>query len=141
MRQHGRALLLVLILLLLLGGAAGAYFAFFRGGADTEPPEVTHQLTLSDLIINLADIDKPHYLSASLSLIVAGENPEEMVEKREAHIRDAVLMVVSRHTYEELLSIEGKDELKRELVVAVTEVLAEHALRVEEVLFTDFVMD
>jgi len=140
-RQDGRALLLVLILVLLLGGAAGAYFAFFHSGAKKAPPEVTHQLTLSDLIINLADTDKPHYLSASLSLIVAGESPEEVVEEREAHIRDAVLMVVSRYTYGELLSVEGKEELKRELVTAVTEVLAEHALRVEEVLFTDFVMD
>ena len=141
MRQQGRALLLVLICLLLLGGAAGAYFAFFRGGADTAPPEVTHQLTLSDLIINLADTDKSHYLSASLSLVVAGENPEEVLGEREAHVRDAVLMVVSRYTYDELLSLEGKGELKRELVAAVTEVLAEDALRVEEVLFTDFVMD
>jgi len=140
-RQDGRALLLVLVLILLLGGAAGAYFAFFRSGADTAPPEVTYQLTLSDLIINLADSGKPHYVSASLSLIIAGQSPEEVVKEREAYVRDAVLMVVSRHTYDELLSVEGKEDLKRDLVAAVTEVLAEHALRVEEVLFTDFVMD
>ena len=141
MRQDGRALLLVLMLVLLLGGAAGAHFAFFRSRADTAPPEVTYQLTLSGLVINLADSDKPHYVSTSLSLIIAGRNPEEVVAEREAHIRDAVLMVVSRHTYRELLSVEGKEGLKRDLAAAVTEVLAEHALRVEEVLFTDFVME
>lgn len=141
MRQDGRALLLVLMLVLLLGGAAGAYFSFFRSRADTAPPEVTYQLTLSDLIINLADTDGAHYVSVSLSLIIAGQTPEQVVAKREAYIRDAVLMVVSRHTYRELLSVEGKEDLKRDLAAAVTEVLAEHALRVEEVLFTDFVME
>ena len=133
--------LLALALVVLLGG--GAAFFVLSGGLPrpARTRDTVYLLTLADLSVNLADQDHPHYLMASLSLAIAGERPEERVPEQDAQIRDAVLMVMTRHAYHQLLSAEGKGKLKDELAAAVTEVLSEEKLRVKEVLFTSFIMN
>ena len=91
--------------------------------------------------VNLADTDRPHYLSASVSLVLKGVNPEAVVEERELEVRDAVIIVMTQHTYADLLSAEGKEILKSDIALAVEEALSEGRLAVEDVLFTSFLMD
>lgn len=139
---RGRILIIVVPLVVLLGGAAGAFF-FLRTPRprQAEKQRATYLLTLADLSVNLADQDRTHYLMASLGIAVSGEKPEEVVIERDPQIRDAVLMVMSRHSYKPLLSAEGKQALKDDLSAAVTKVLSEHGCAVDEVLFTSFVME
>ena len=139
---RGRILVIVLPLVVLLGGASGAFF-FLRGPRPpkAEREDTTYLLALADLSVNLADQDRPHYLMASLGIAISGEDPEQVAAERDPQIRDAVLMVMSRHSYKALLSAEGKQALKHDLSAAVTEALSEDALTVDEVLFTSFVMD
>ena len=143
MKARGRVLLIALPLAVLLLGGGGAYYYFFmrERGPKPEPPEETHEIALPDLLVNLADEDQPHYLSASVSLVVSGLEPEEAVAEREAHIRDAVIISMTQHTYENLLTPEGKESLKEDIKLAVEEVLAGQDLTVAEVLFTMFLMD
>lgn len=143
MRTRGRVLLIALPLAVLLLGGAGAYYYFFmrERGPKPEPPEETYEIALPDLMVNLADDDQSHYLSASVSLVVCGIEPEETVTEREAHIRDAVIMSMTQHTYEDLLTPEGKESLKQDIKLTVGEVLADQSLAVTEVLFTMFLMD
>ena len=142
MRNRGRLLLILGPLILLLGGGGAAYFLFFgKRPAKVAPQERTCELTLSDLMVNLADRERPHYLSASVSLVLKGVDPEAVVEERESGVRDAVIMVMTQHTYADLLSAEGKETLKSDIALAVEETLSEDRLAVEEVLFTSFLMD
>ena len=142
MRNRGRLLLILGPLILLLGGGGAAYFFVFnKRPAKAAPPAETCELTLADLTVNLADRERPHYLSASVSLVLKGVSPETVVGERESGVRDAVIMVMTQHRYADLLSAEGKETLKRDIALAVEEALSEDRLAVEEVLFTNFLMD
>ena len=142
MRNRGRLLLILGPLILLLGGGGAAYFFFFsKRPAKAAPEQRTCELMLSDVMVNLADTERPHYLSASVSIVLKGVDPEAVVEEHESGARDAVIMVMTQHTYAELLSAEGKETLKRDIAVAVEEALSEDRMAVEEVLFTNFLMD
>lgn len=141
-RSAGRMLLIVLPVVLLIGGG-GAFF-FLRGkgkGKAKQPPAETHELELTDMVVNLADTDHPHYLTAGIVLSIEGAESEEMIAEKDAEIRDAVLMVISSHKYRDLLSPEGKAALKEELAKAVDGALEEEGMTVSEVLFTNFVME
>ncbi len=135
-----RRVLIILPVLLLLGGGGAAYYFFFRA-KPSAPPEQTYQLDLPELTLNLADEDKPHYLKTGVSLIIVGAPPEEALQERESEIRDAVIMVMTQHTYRDLLSAEGKETLKQNIRTAVEAVLCEHGFQVGDVLFTEFIMD
>ena len=142
MRNRGRLLLILGPLILLLGGGGAAYFFFFnKRPAKAAPAEETCELTLADLTVNLADTERPHYLSASVSLVLKGVSPEAVVEEHESGVRDAVIMVMTQHTYADLLLAEGKEALKRDIAVAVEETVSEGRLAVEDVLFTSFLME
>ena len=142
MRNRGRLLLILGPLILLLGGGGAAYFFLFhKRPAKAAPAEQTCELTLSDLTLNLADEERPHYLSASVSLVLKGVDPQAVIEEQEAEIRDAVIMVTTQHTYGDLLTAEGKEILKSDIAVAVEQALSDHRLGVEGVLFTTFLME
>ncbi|UCC69076.1 MAG: flagellar basal body-associated FliL family protein, partial [Armatimonadota bacterium] len=102
---RGRVLLIALPVVLLLGGGAAYFFFFLRPSPPkAPPPEETFEYELTDLTVNLADQDKPHYLSASVGLVITGPEPEETVEQHKAQICDAVIMAMTQHTYQDLLS-------------------------------------
>ncbi|TAJ20695.1 MAG: flagellar basal body-associated FliL family protein, partial [Dehalococcoidia bacterium] len=52
-------------------------------------------------------------------------------------IEDIVTAVVTRHTYDEVASVDGKEKLKREIQEAIEQVM--HEPKVVRVLFTNFV--
>ncbi len=139
MRNRGRMLLLLIPVLLLAGGGAG--LVLLRGRHHAKPAEKEFPLALNVLTVNLADTERPHYLSASVTLTLKGADPEETVAEYEAQVRDAVLMVMSQRKYRELLSPEGKQSLKDGIAAEVGKTLAERKLTVTDVLFTTFVMD
>lgn len=134
-----RLVLIILPALLLLGGGAAYYFLY--RAKPSAPPEQTYQLDLPDLTLNLADEDRPHYLKTGVSLVILGAPPEEALRERESQVRDAVIMVMTQHTYAELLSPEGKEALKQSVQIAVDADLCEHGFQVHDVLFTEFIMD
>jgi len=139
-RSRGRILLSLVLAVALLGGGGAAYY--FLGRKRPSPPAPQqHSLALADLIVNLADRDTSHHLSASVILLIQGAEPEKVVAEREAQIRDAVLMTMSQRSYLELLSAEGKESLKRQIATQVGEILAEDEAEVAEVSFTAFLMD
>jgi len=143
MKQRGRVLFPLLLLVALLAAGAAAYYFFFLRGAsgDNEPQEETFEIALTDLTVNLADQDRSHYLSASITIVIKGIHAEAAAEEFDAAIRDAVIIVTTQHTYQELLSADGKDRLKRDIQTAVEQSLAGEHLAVEDVLFVSFVMD
>ena len=138
--MKGRRLLLLLPILLLAGGAA-YFFLLHKRPPKPAPPEQTYEFALADLAVNLADTDRPHYLSASLTIVFKGVDPQPAVEAHDAELRDAVITTTTQHTYTDLLTPKGKETLKRDLAVAAEAVLTEDRLSVETVLFTSFLMD
>ena len=140
MRASGRIIILLIPVLLLAAGG-GAWFFLLRNHHHAPPPKTSFPLALTDLTVNLADTDRPHHLSVSVTLTLEGAEPEEAAAECDAEIKDAVLMVMSQHRYSELLTTEGKQVLREQILTEVAAALSEHRLTVTDVLFTAFLMD
>lgn len=112
-------------------------------------PEKTHMVVLEPLLVNLADASGSAYLRAGLTLQVAdpveengkkGKAEEAKPADKEANVavRDTALNILGRATSEQLLSPEGKEQLKKQLKAA----LAEHNpdIKVVDLFFTEFLV-
>ncbi len=153
-----KIIIIVLIALLLLGGAGGtaAWFFLFKKKppppeeqtpeqvkmlqetADKEAEEIGPMVDIKEFIVNIISEDANHYVKASLSLEVNDEKTLEEVNKRMPQIRDAILLLVSNKTIEELGDLEGKKQLKAELKSKINAFLKTG--RVKNIFFTDFVV-
>ncbi len=139
------------ILLLLLGGAA---FFFLKPapevveevdpGLDVPVPEITQSedigpmVEIAEFIVNIISEEGRHYVKASLTLELDKEDVVEETNKRMPQIRDAILLLVGNKTFEELHDLQGKKQLKAELVSKINSFL--QGGRVKAIYFTDFVV-
>ncbi len=143
-----KLLLLLIIGLVLLGGVgSGAYFFLFAKNspppeeeAPPEPPkpQVGPFLQLDPFIVNLADPTGHRYLRAKITLEFRDDQAYQQANERIPQINDAIIMVLSSKTVEEVLSPEGKLELRMELIRKLNELLGPNAIR--NIYFTQFVV-
>lgn len=128
------------ILLSLLGGgalfymkkkAAAAAAAAEADGGDTT--EETHAdakpehgkgdhkaptfVPLDPFTVNLADKDQDKYLQVALTLEVGDAHVGEEIKNYMPAIRNAVLLILSHKTSDELLEVEGKEKMAEEIRV------------------------
>jgi len=139
------------ILLLLIGGAA---FFFLKPapvaeekadpGLDVPVPEITRSneigpmVEIREFIVNIISEEDRHYVKASLTLELNKEEALEETNKRMPQIRDAILLLVGNKTYEELQDLQGKKQLKAELISKINSFL--QSGKVKAIYFTDFVV-
>src|SRR5580698_3475511 len=123
------------------------------GAKKTEPvvPAATHSIVLEPLLVNLANSSGSSYLRIAMTLRVADvadrkdakakeekSKSEKGADDTDAAVRDTMLTVLGRQTADDLLTVDGKENLKTEMKSA----LAEHNpdLNVTDVFFTDFLV-
>ena len=100
---------------------------------------------LEEFVVNLADKDECHYMKICIVLEVektgkggggggegGSDNPEE------AKARDAIITVITRKHYNDLLEDDGKEKFKAEMKSALNSILEE--TKVDTVYFTSFAM-
>lgn len=107
---------------------------------EKEPAEASGVLSFDPFIVNLAD-GPQRYLKATVQVLVNTE--EDMKELQEnavvtSRMRSAILESLSQQTSEHIVTPEGKEKLKHELVEKCGEILEEG--EVVDVLFTEFVV-
>ena len=102
--------------------------------------EVKSVVELQPFIINLADSDSPRYLRMTVSLGIGGEGGEEA--KPEAlfltRVKNAMLSVLTMKNSQDVLTVEGKAKLRKELLEAAQ--AASEEPRVEAIYITDFII-
>jgi flagellar FliL protein len=108
--------------------------------ANGEDADVTQVIELQPFIVNLADKNDSRYLRMSISLGVGGEGgPEAKVDPLyTTKIRNALLATISTRTSDQILTVEGKAALRKEMLSA-----ARSAASKPEVLaiyITDFII-
>jgi len=147
----------VVAVVLAIGGCAGVLLYLAKhgklGAASSAQPTVivekvkeeavpTKNVMLEPMLVNLADEDGHSYLRLSVVLAEEQEKDAKKEEKPEpganAAVRDAVLSVLGKKHAAELLAVDGKDALKKELKAALTEQVA--TAKVQSVYFTDFLV-
>jgi flagellar FliL protein len=141
------------VLVLLIGGGGAAYYFLLKKepqveekdpGQDVPVPELTQSaeigpmVDIEEFIVNIISEEATHYVKASLTVELTNEEVKEEVNKRMPQIRDAILLLLGNKTYEELQDLQGKRQLKAELLSKLNSFL--HAGKVKSIYFTNFVV-
>ncbi|MDR5737189.1 flagellar basal body-associated protein FliL [Caballeronia sp. LZ016] len=142
-----RILIVAIGAIVLLGaGAGGAYFLIGKtnhGPAKPAPLPPPVFFPLDSLTVNLQSDDGiMHYLRVGLTLKLKDQKGQAALTERMPEIRSRVLLILSARHPEELATIDGKRKLAAELRSAVeaTASTPDQPARVDEVLFTEFVV-
>lgn len=135
------------------GDEASADEASADGSEDTAPKgkgkgkdpnliddsKVKQVIELQPFIVNLADKGESRYLRLTISIgIGEGKGEEKPDPLFTARIRNALMSVMTAKTSEEVLSVDGKNELRKELLEAAKSVSKEP--KVYAIYITDFIV-
>jgi flagellar FliL protein len=150
-------LMIAVILVILIVGGAGAFLFLKKGSSNsvknTQTQSASSQSIVSDknvhiknlpsMIVNLADTSGDRYLKISLALVMNGKEKPKGSESsgdtiEDAAIKNAIITVISTKTSDTLLTLSGKEELKKQLIKAINSALGEDAVR--DIYFTDFII-
>ncbi|MGQ9473671.1 MAG: flagellar basal body-associated FliL family protein [Candidatus Caldatribacteriaceae bacterium] len=91
-----------------------------------------------NFLVNLLDPDNPRYLKLVLGLSLSNKKVEAEIKKKNVELRDAIIMIASVQTFEELTKEEGKERLKELIRTRMNGILTTGT--VEKVYFIDFVI-
>lgn len=102
--------------------------------------DVKKIVELPPFIVNLADTEQARYLRMTISLGINGgeaanEKPDQLFMTR---VRNAILAVVSEKKSGDILSVEGKTKLRKELLTAAQ--AASEEPKVIAIYITDFIV-
>jgi flagellar protein FliL len=144
-----------------LAVSAGIYYFFVRserihidrtmpGSSETATHESDHIINLDTFTVNLADLNKTAYLRVGLSIRASNRNHQNsgklnnneeskaLDQDNLAALRDIALITLGRQTSEKLLSPNGKDNLKSELIKEIN--AKNKQLIVTNVYFSEFLV-
>ncbi|SDZ74041.1 flagellar FliL protein [Desulfuromusa kysingii] len=143
-------IIIVAVLVLLIGAGIGAFL--FLGGEKEEkmsPEEEQAQLAMQaksvgpmvnidSFIINILDDQESRYLKAAITLEVDTEEAAMEINARMPQLKDAILLLIGNKTFGELNDLQGKIQLRAELINKVNSILLKG--KVKRIYFTDFVV-
>ncbi len=142
-------IIIVAVLVLLVGGGVGAFL--FLGGEEKklspeeEQAELERQakqvgpmVNIDTFIVNILDDEESRYLKAALTIEVDKPETSMEVTERMPQIKDAILLLVGNKTFGELRDLQGKIQLRAELINRINSVLIKG--KVKRIYFTDFVV-
>jgi flagellar FliL protein len=146
---------IILILTFLIAGGTGGFFYWRHRSAQKqelaakaqaekqekhaggEEPEVAEVIELLPFIVNLADREEPKYLRMTVSLGISegAEKPDPLFTTK---VRNAILAVVTTKTADQVLTVEGKAELRKEMLEAAKSCVNKPEVRA--IYITDFIV-
>lgn len=95
-------------------------------------------VSIPPLLVNLSEPQGRRYLKLALDVEVKDKLASDALNKNMAKVKDALLLLLSSKTYDDLASIESKILLKKEIVERLTLVLGEQ--KVLRVYITEIVI-
>lgn len=109
------------------GGGAGKPSVYYA----IDPP----------LVVNFEDGSAVRFLQITMSIMAHDEKAIESVQKNVPLIRNNLLLLMSNRNYQTMMSREGKEKLRQEMLTEVRAVQKkEGGADVDDVLFTSFVV-
>lgn len=140
---------LPVLVLLFAAGGAGLYFTGFfdsTGTAEASQPSREAQsdeqlgplVKMEDFVVNIMHKDTSRFLKLGVSLEAKDEESSKSIEKRTPQIRDAVLLLLGNKRYGEIKDLQGKMQLKADLLARVRELAGQG--EITNIYFTDFVV-
>ncbi|MEW6669172.1 MAG: flagellar basal body-associated FliL family protein [Thermodesulfobacteriota bacterium] len=153
--KKGVPLSLVILLVVLVGLGGGGLYAWkagilnrflggekqahaSRGEKKEVPLDVGPTRSLDTFIVNLADPLGKRYLKVKMDLELSDEKVIAELDKRLPQLRDTILTTLSSKTYEEIGTLEGKMQLRMEIMARLNQYLK--AGKIKSIYFTDFIV-
>lgn len=142
-------MVIVAVLVLLIGAGVGA-FLFLGGEEESLSPEeqqaqlekqakqVGPMVNIDTFIVNILDDQQSRYLKAALTLELDSQEASLEVGERMPQIKDAILLLLSNKTYSELSDLQGKIQLRAELLNRLNSILLKG--KIKHIYFTEFVV-
>lgn len=138
-------IIIITIIVLLIG--AGGFFGYSKFKNNTKVKAATKKkqkvsiiCPMKSFVVNLLNkkgIER-RYLKVTIEVEVGDEAAKQLVERNDAQIRDSVLMLLSNQTLNEINTMEGKLQLKQELLSRMGQILGNGVVR--RIYFTEFVV-
>lgn len=157
-KKSSKKMIIIGLVILLLAGAGAGYY-FFMGNSEELDGEMSEEVIDEEdeeegatdeiyydmkksLIVNFPKGSGASLIQVSVSLLVKGEETIETLKKHEPMIRNNLLMAISAKGSKNLMTIEGKEALRDEMLKVVSEVMEKMTKKnkVTNVFFTSFVM-
>lgn len=105
----------------------------------SHPPVVVGTVySLGEIVVNLADSSTMRYAKVSVALGLVEKVPDEQLKEEQPVLRDIVIGVLTRKTFDQLHRRGGIDRLKKEILQATAARF--HPATVAEVYFEAFAM-
>ncbi|MFK8067933.1 MAG: flagellar basal body-associated FliL family protein [Gammaproteobacteria bacterium] len=107
-----------------------------------EEPETMYVDFAPAFVVNLSNTKPASYLKAEVQLVALGEDVADKLRFHKAPIRHELVMLLSSKTKQELQSADARTELQAQAMENMNKHLSEleNKLKVEEVLFTTFII-
>jgi flagellar FliL protein len=156
-RNMNKIILIVVIAVavLFVGAVGGGFFMMWNKLADLDAlvrPEEEEVEEASDdgleamgamfpletFIVNLADEKSKRYLRVKMQLELKAGEPIEILEQRLVQVRDIILMILPTKQFHEIRSVDGKTQLRQEIMTRLNELLKKEAIN--NIYFTEFVV-
>jgi flagellar FliL protein len=142
---------LVVIVVAVIVLAAGGFFGWQVMAQNDEEPaeevkeeEVVEETTviypLKSFVVNLLSRNgtTKNYLKVTMDIELSKEEYILEIEKQKAKVRDAVLMLLSSKTLKDISTVEGKLQLKQELLLRMNIILGQGTIK--KIYFSEFVV-
>ena len=157
-KSKKKFIFILLILLILLGGGGFAAYHFgivdmLLGGSSNATHETapekdkegeaatgnapTTTVTIQPFVVNLSNPIGSKHIRLSIDLEMIDENAAAQLNQDMVKVRDSIILLLSSKTYADLAPMEGKLQLKSEIVERVNLILG--GPRVTKVYFTDMI--
>lgn len=125
--------------------AVSAVF-LFHGGAKgaaakedkAEKGETVIMFSQEPFIVNIYDGQDLRYMKLRLDLELASIDAKNELTARQSQLRDAVLAILTTKTLQDVQNLQGKNQLKAEILAALSKIVAPG--KVKQIYFTDFVV-
>lgn len=109
-----------------------------EGGKEGAAGAVTTAFALEPFIVNIYDGQELRYLRVKVEFETATPDAKTEIESRQPPLRDAILVLLTTKTLQDIQDLQGKNQLRDEILVAANKILPPG--KVTKVYFTDFVV-
>lgn len=109
-----------------------------QGEAGKEGVVVTSVYSLEPFIVNIYDGQEIRYLKVKVEFEVASPEAKGELDARLAPMRDAILVLLTTKTMQDIADLQGKNQLRDEILIAVSKIVPPG--KVTKVYFTEFVV-
>jgi flagellar FliL protein len=150
-------IILAVVILLVVAGGGAAFFLLKKKGGDAEheedaapaksakvdPKSAPTYLPLENMVVNLADPGGNRFAQVGITLQVDDLKTGDTIKAFMPGIRNGILLILSQRTTDELLQVQGKEQLAADIIAEVSRQLGYEGKKhnpVQAVLFSSFIV-